>query len=261
MAELQWVAKLQRVAGLQWVAEPQWVAEVQSALLSRCVSWSFNKSFPQPIENCRLPGSILSSIMGGVVVHKLRCVRALHPAASVTTLRADRVSSLIPTHNPSFTTMQIVTLGPNTALLEVAPAAVPSAVPDATPPPGVWPLPSSIACTPATAGSVLSASLQLVATGPGSSSNATTAALARCTPLPPGGAPFDGSGSEGEGDIQTISITVATAADDLSATTEPTIRMPCSSRQGAAPPPAVRTGVSGYGPSLVQNSESVGRLL
>jgi hexosaminidase len=100
-------------------------------------------------------------------------------------------------------------VGLTTALLAVAAAAVDGAP---LPSPGVWPLPSSIACTPAIAGSVLSASLQLVATGPGSSSTVTTAALARYTPLLLGGAPVDGSG-----DIQTISIAVA--ADDLSATT------------------------------------------
>jgi hexosaminidase len=61
-----------------------------------------------------------------------------------------------------------------------------------------------------------------VATGPGSSSTVTTAALARYTPLLLGNGPafFDRQAPlEGSGDIQAISIAVATAADDLSATT------------------------------------------
>ena len=122
--------------------------------------------------------------------------------------------------------MRVSRLGLAAALLAAVPAAaVPDGAAAALPPPGVWPLPSSIACTKlpgAEAGSTLSASLRLVASGPGSSSAITTAALARYKPMLLGGGSTTSLDDRQapEGDIQAISVAVATASGDLSAATD-----------------------------------------
>ena len=81
---------------------------------------------------------------------------------------------------------------------------------DVLPPPGVWPLPSSIDCTeaPAAAGAALSAGLQLVASGAGSATDVTTAALARYKPLLLGGSTTDATGAVAGPTVKTIKVDV-----------------------------------------------------
>ena len=116
-------------------------------------------------------------------------------------------------------TMHLFPLGLAATLLAApAAAAVPFAHYAALPPAGVWPLPRSFTCAPG--GSTLSPGLQLVATGPGSSSAVTTAALARYKTLLLGGGGSTSIDRPAPGDIQTIAVAVATAAGDLSAKTD-----------------------------------------